>query len=229
MKQERKFPVTVVDNFYDDPDSVREFALSLPFDNEKDNYRYPGKRTEDLHLISKNFFDFSCEKLFSLFYEFEKHIRWTVKTNFQIIHPYDNDKMDIKNKGWIHRDNSILTAVVYLTPGADIDSGTKIFKLKDGMQENEYLQEARFKLYGQENTIEDDYVKKFTEHSSCFEETVSVKNYYNRLIVFDCADYHAVENLYSKVPRLTQVFFVNGIETEMQPPLHRGNYLKFIK
>ena len=46
-------PTSCVDDFYEDPDSIREYALSLDYKKEKGNY--PGVRTKDLSYINKDF------------------------------------------------------------------------------------------------------------------------------------------------------------------------------
>ena len=46
-------PTSCVDDFYEDPDSIREYALSLDYKKQKGNY--PGVRTKDLSSINKDF------------------------------------------------------------------------------------------------------------------------------------------------------------------------------
>ena len=49
------YPVTVIDNFYDNPDAIRNFALAqkYKFRHEETgiDYVYPGCRTKDLHEL----------------------------------------------------------------------------------------------------------------------------------------------------------------------------------
>lgn len=226
----RNFPTLVVDNFYDDVDSVRNFALSLPFNVVDETY--PGKRTEDLSKISPRFFEYTCNKFFSLFFNVDDYIDWVVLTQFQLIYPYDKNKTNIKNMGWFHKDrNAVFAGIIYLTPEADIDTGTRFYKLKDGCDEKtiDEEQNARFKLYGNQNKIDDEYIKAFTNHRNSFEETLNVKNYYNRLVAFDSDVYHGVETYGSEIPRLTQVFFVRQIDTKQLTPLNRIRNFKFQK
>ena len=46
------FP-SCVDNFFEDPDKIREFALSLNFNEDGD---YPGYRTKELAKIDQNLY-----------------------------------------------------------------------------------------------------------------------------------------------------------------------------
>ena len=66
------FPTICVDDFYKNPDQIRQFALNLEYNN-KDNATgdYPGKRTELLHLTHPNFFNTFCQKLFSIYFDFQ--------------------------------------------------------------------------------------------------------------------------------------------------------------
>ena len=41
--------ITVVDNFYDNPEEVRNFALNAEFPDPSDEYTYPGKNSEDVY------------------------------------------------------------------------------------------------------------------------------------------------------------------------------------
>jgi hypothetical protein len=219
-----RYPITVVDNFYDDADKVREYALSLPYEITSQNY--PGTRTKNLHYYDRDFFEYSTQKFFSLFHENINPVQWNVSTAFQLIEPYDNEKYNIKNLGWIHRDDDVaFAAIIYLTPNADVDSGTRIYKLK----ENSIVdlnQEARFSLYSG-NTVGNEYEEAYWKHRNMFEETLNVKNYYNRLVSFDSSCWHGVDTIYNDQPRLTQVFFVHSFETASASPLERANNYKY--
>ena len=50
IRKVTRFYPTVVDNFFDNPDSIRQFGLSLP-KTPDDEGRWPGIRSEELHKI----------------------------------------------------------------------------------------------------------------------------------------------------------------------------------
>jgi hypothetical protein len=54
------YPITIVDNFYENPDEVRQLALSQQYypASELDNSEgiFPGKRTHELGSIDSDFF-----------------------------------------------------------------------------------------------------------------------------------------------------------------------------
>ena len=59
------FPTTCIDNFYKDPDGIRNFALSLNYNDNSGNF--PGLRTDNLNKIDAQFYKQSVNKLLSLF------------------------------------------------------------------------------------------------------------------------------------------------------------------
>jgi hypothetical protein len=117
------FPTMCVDNFFDDPKSVRELACSLEYYPEP-NGIWPGKRTKPLHEVASKYNNFFNSKLFNLIYDFKKQeLSWEVDSYFQLIEPYGNNPNT--NVGWVHKDNnSILAGVVYLNENPEISSGT---------------------------------------------------------------------------------------------------------
>jgi len=209
------FPAMAIDNFYDDPDYVRNFALSQDF-YPADNGEYPGKRSKPLDLINRNLFDQFLNRFFSIYYDFEVHrVDWQVDTYFQIIEEYDDEGL---NSGWTHLDNkSVVSGVIYLNKESIEDSGTVICELK----ENEIFddeQKLKHDFYlGKLDDLKF-YKTEMSNNNQKFHETIIFKNKYNRLISFDGTSYHRAQNYKSKNgPRLTQVFFVNGIRTSTLP------------
>ena len=65
------FPITVVDDFFEYPDEVREFALQQEYFLDVEN-RWPGKRTKPLHEINFSLFNSTVNKVIYLFYNSNK-------------------------------------------------------------------------------------------------------------------------------------------------------------
>lgn len=110
----------IVDDFYQDPDSVRNFALQQKFD-VKGNY--PGIRTQP-------FMNDSAKSVISgLVYHAGGNVtKW---------HDYDGGYCGCfqlctsADRTWIHADSfNTWAAVCYLTPNAPISGGTAIYKHK---------------------------------------------------------------------------------------------------
>jgi hypothetical protein len=213
----KDFPALCVDNFYSDPDKIREFALSLDYDQSPDG-SWPGKRSPELCDVDRNFFDQFCMKIFSLYFDLEHvHINYVVSTRFQIITPFDNKKESPKNTGWVHFDHDPFAGIIYLTPNIDKDCGTSLYEVTDAEKLNDSARDD-FYLHG----IDNNYDSQILNSNSGFSETVRFQNIYNRLICFDGHTAHGANSFYTDTePRLTQVFFVKKLEVSGLGPLQR--------
>lgn len=219
----KHFPAICIDNFYKNPDKIREFALSQSYDNEENSDgRYPGKRTKPLNEIDEQMFNQFCKKLMAVFYEYTTPVNWFVSTTFEIIKPYSDVRESIKNLGWIHQDpNSVFAGVIYLTPNADLSSGTSLFKLNDGetIEDRDWVEIKKGLHFG--NPV-NNYDELFSDYRNKFTETARFSNIYNRLVMFDGGEYHAANCYYTGAePRLTQGVFVKCIQNEYGTALQR--------
>lgn len=215
------YPVTVVDNFLNNPDEVRAFALrqQYRFCHEiKDiDYVFPGSRTTDLFDLDKKLYAEICKKFVSIFHNTEHDVmRWAVTTSFQIVTAE-------YGQGVIHSDhNTIMAAVLYLTPDAPLEAGTSLFKKNKTFDEAQYQQalednDARFKK-GE--------IMMDTAYHSMFDEIVRVNNVYNSLIIYEGDIHHCANQFFGDTPengRLAQVFFISKIDAKKHDifPLHR--------
>ena len=208
-----------VDNFYSDPDRIREFALAQEFVSSKSG-EWPGVRTKDLNLIDEKFFNLFCDKLFSLFVNL-KHtqIKYQIKTNFQIVSSMSPDPASPKNSGWIHVDQgTVFAGVIFLTPDIDLNCGTSIFKLVD----KDKLDHSNTKVDFYKNKIDNQYDDRITKHRDAYVETIRFNNIYNRLVCFDSESSHGANSFYSSTElRLTQVFFVRKLVMDELSPISR--------
>ena len=220
------YPVTIIESFYENPDSIREFALAqkYTFCHEVDHigYVYPGCRTKDLSNLDKALYDKICTKLVSVFHNAENdHMRWLITTSFQSVSAE-------YNQGVIHTDhNTIFAGVLYLTPDAPLNSGTSLFKKNKSFDEKKYQKalednDAKFKT-GE--------IAMRTEYHSMFDEIVRVNNVYNTLIIYEGRHFHAANDFFGKTlkdSRLAQVFFINKIDAQKQSvfPISRVNAIK---
>ena len=217
-----RFPITCCDGFYEDPDVVREYALSLDYENKPGVY--PGFRSDMLSELNEEFCFKAVNKMLSMFDDFDPEgndNQFVFTTWFQKIWPYSENKDDTVNNGWIHLDgNTIVAAVVYLDPNPTVDSGTSMFKPKKdfvnfGDAEVEDVKETRIQINSSYKPSNKELIEKYEKYlvtnNSHFEKTLEVKNQYNRLIAYDGQQYHAQSSYWSEHEefRLTQVFFLN--------------------
>jgi hypothetical protein len=197
-----KYSSQIVDNFYEDPDKIRKYALEQNFYKRVGNY--PGIRCDRLSDLNRPFFEFFVGKLSSLYFsDTNVKIEYDVITNFQII--------DSKyNVGWIHQDDNSyfdVAGVVYLTPNAPINTGTSIYRpIVDSVNYSTLPHDP----YSIKNLDMTTYEKEQRVYNSQFEKILDVGNVYNRLAIYPVTEWHTQSGFFGMTKensRLTQVFF----------------------
>lgn len=179
-----KSNIIILDNFYNDIDAVRTFALKQNYDVAGN---YPGKRT-------KPFLTESTKQV----------IQRVIAPVAGKISNWHDGETDSKYTGayqlciatdvtWIHADiYNVWSGVCYLTPNAPVNSGTCFYKHK--------------------KTGQYEYVNSFHDGTnySDWDTTDFVANYYNRLVLFRGSLFHAAVNYFGdnlENGRLFQTFF----------------------
>ena len=228
------FPVCV-DDFFDDPDRLVNFAKNLPKEPDLEG-RWPGKRTDLLWKIDKDLATAILLKVMSCYYDLTyQNISWKrVNMCFQEIPTYCKTKNDVRNRGWIHFDAAEefeIAGLVYLTPDIDPDSGTSLFKLEKQNDEKyrpdpiswsrQMLHRNKNGVTGYEEEFDEEYfTKKYKEHENLFIEKTRFANIYNRMIMYDTNEFHRANSYYNDVgkdARLTLVFFIGGLNIDTYP------------
>jgi len=216
------YPLTIVDNFFDEPDKVRNLALSMSYTPDERG-TYPSVRSEQLFINHKVFFDLVCRKILSIYYDLhsDQDIHWKVNMSFQKVNKSDGS-------GWIHIDSpAILSAIVYLNPNPNINGGTSMYKLKKDIiaadnqyniiKENFYLGKTSFE------EAEEARIKS----NSQFDEVVKIHNAYNRLIVFDSTIPHGALDFFGendKDTRLTLAIFFHELNVNKTPSIRMKSH-----
>jgi len=228
------FPVCV-DDFFDDPERIVNYAKSLPKKPDPEG-TWPGKRTELLWKIDKDLATAILLKIMSCYYDLTyQNVSWKrVNMCFQETPAYCKTKNDVRNKGWIHFDASEdfeIAGLIYLTPDIDLDSGTSLFKLKKQNDEKyrpdpiswprQMLHRNKNGVTGYEEEFDEEYfTKKYKEHENLFIEKTRFANIYNRMIMYDTNEFHRANSYYNdagKDARLTLVFFIGGLNIDTYP------------
>jgi len=220
------YPVTIIENFYEQPDAIRKFALAQEYkfcgDQENPAYGWPGSRTKDLFALDKVLFEKVCKKLVSVFHNTEHdHMRWVITTSFQ------SSTADY-GEGVMHTDtNTVFAGVLYLTPDAPLNGGTSIYRKNSTFDQEKYdhALEVNDKTYKSNGKIAS------TDYHSMFDEVLRINNVYNTLILFEGDQYHTANQFFGsdlESSRLTQVFFINKIDAKKQSvfPLSRVKSIK---
>jgi hypothetical protein len=212
-------PTTIVDNFFEDPDSIRAFAQAQQYKLDEQG-RWPGSRSYTLEQLNPQLFAHTCNRMLSVFWDMGNvPLHWTAQGAFQSISAS-------YGAGWVHQDaDSLLTAIVYLTPMTATSAGTSIYRRKDrAAYVDPAWEEAKRTGYltGAMNTPE--YLAAQAATNGLYEPTVQVANLYNRLLIFDSSLYHGVPTFDThQEDRLTLTMFFKSIASPVLNPMQRMN------
>lgn len=188
----------VVDNFYDDPDAVRNFAINnLEFKSSPshrghstDRWFLEGTKAKFEGLLGREVTNWNAD--------------WHRNGSFQYNTSYDPIVY--------HVDEQSYAGVVFLTPDAPLEAGTAFYKSK-------YTGETRYTHTEPERPS---YDKAFTGRSenynfydsTCFEKLDEVVNVYNRLVIWDSHKIHAASKYFGdniNNSRFIHLFFFDVI------------------
>ena len=180
--------IWIVDNFYSNPDAIREFALKQEYHQGGFGKGYIGRRTFQQFLFP------------GLKEEFErimgrKIIQWEehgMNGRFQ----YNSEGEPLV----YHCDSQQWAGMLYLTPNAPPDTGTSTYALKGtDIRHNSHPDIMRCFRAGSQNL-----------DRTPFEAVDNVGNVYNRLVIFNAGYLHAATGYFGFTPensRLWQMFF----------------------
>jgi hypothetical protein len=209
-------PVTILDDFLDNPDTVRDWGLSLEYKSSPNN-AYPGERTACLSQIHPPFFDYINRKVLSLF--FENPVNYKTNLSFQLIEGY-------QGTGWIHQDPSLFTYLIYLSPENGVNCGSSLYKLKQDKfhflnSSQDYLEDNLRIEHHKTKTLSSSTQELKTQIENInYNKTLDVKDMYNRLLCFSSEQFHSANYFSSKKhPRLTLIGFVVDVSKSNIPVL----------
>jgi hypothetical protein len=183
-----------LDDFYNNPDEVREFALNLEF-GVRGNY--PGQRTEP--VFNQSVFDIIQSTVEPVA---GKITMW--ETEYTGSFQYTTQR----DRSWIHADQTTNWAgVCYLTPNAPLSGGTGLFKHKaTGLVRAPKLEDGSLDQLLMDRIYED------AQDMTKWELTQFIGNVYNRLILYRGDLFHTSLDYFGKNiedGRLFQTFFFN--------------------
>jgi hypothetical protein len=209
------FPITIIDNFYDNFNEIKKYALDLEY-FKKVQFSMPGTQTKLLHEINPLLFNKATSKLLSIFYDriTMNTVRFECRTRFEKIYPYGKN---YNKQGWIHADeDNKLSAILYLN--GEYEEGTSFYVNKNLGSPDFSLMKHKHVLYKENNPNVDEYNDFLLEHNNQFQEILRVPLIENRLVVFDSSIFHKSDGLGNeKNPRLIQLFFFGQIYSEYFP------------
>ena len=181
----------VVDNFYSDPDDMREIALNSKFD---ESGNYPGIRTQP-HLWNFDHIKEYLEGIMDIKIDSKRWNDSEYQGCFQIVN--NNTKHDTETGTWVHVDTATdWSCIVFLTPNppSPLHTGTTLYRHKEtGI------------LRGYDSEIE-----KHRSHYSKWEAIDMIGNMYNRAVIFKGEYWHGATGYFGSDlndGRLFQTFF----------------------
>ena len=190
LSYESKPTVWVVDNFYEEPDSMREFALNQNYDIGGIGRGYIGNRTHEQFLFPelKSKFENIMGKKITKWEEYGMNGRFQYCWSGQPV--------------VYHCDAQMWGGMIYLTPDAPFQCGTTLYANKDNKVRRGCEPGGRIAWDGKEG---DPFLD-----GTPFEPVDILGNVYNRLVIFDAQCIHSASEYFGTVKencRLWQMFF----------------------
>lgn len=191
--------IIVVDNFYADPDLVRNFAMyNLKF--EASGY-HKGQRSTSKYILEG-----TKERLEQIMGR--KIINWNHPNYANGIFQFCTADQPIV----YHVDSQMYAAMVYLTPDAPVDTGTALYKSKV----------TGVRGFAQDGRMGEDYYNTFKGLSkdmnfydkTQFEKVDDVGNIYNRLIIFNSSNLHAATGYFGDAIENARFFHLFFFDVE---------------
>ncbi len=174
----------VIENFYDNPDKIRQDALNSEFP-VKGNY--PGQRTKPIY------YDGIKQKFESII---GRKITYWPEDSYNGSFQWVNEN----DVSWIHRDRTDWSVIIFLTPNPPKDGGTKLF-----------IHKPTGKSYADNDEMES-AMNNSTHNPDDWELLDKVGNLYNRCVLFRGKRSHISDRYFGKDindGRLFQTFFFN--------------------
>jgi len=185
-----KYTSWIVDNFYDNPDEIRKFALEQEFGDESVITGFVGRRTFNQFLFPglKEAFESVMGKKIT---KWEEH---GMNGRFQIC--WSGERLVY------HCDEQMWGGMIYLTPNAPYQCGTTLYADKKNRARTYY--DPGWNEYWA-NTPGDCHLDR-----TPFEPVDVLGNVYNRLVIFDASCIHSASEYFGtnkENARLWQMFF----------------------
>jgi hypothetical protein len=187
--------IIVVDNFYNNPDEIRNFAINnLEY---KESGYHKGKRSTERFILkgTKEIFENILGK---------QIFNWNKESYANGIFQFCTKNDPIV----YHTDSQNYAGIIFLSPDAPVSTGTATYKSKitgvskiDDTNYSEELYKKTFSGYGDNINFYD---------NSSYELVDKIGNVYNRLLLFDSKYIHAATEYYGNDinnSRFFQLFF----------------------
>lgn len=202
------FPTTVIDNFYEEPDMWREYALDQEYFKGKRG-SWPGLRTKLFHENNMPLFNLFANKLLYYLRDYGFQSFSEFQTAFHMVD-------ESYGRGWVHDDDPKLNiaGIIYLNETAPVGSGTVIYEDREDLELGKYADKFMRDVLSETKEERAPYQEYRNEQTALFDKSITMESVYNRCVMFDTRVWHSAEQFFGKDKedsRLTQVFFVRAI------------------
>lgn len=200
-------PITILDNFFETPTLVREFALRQNF-YKGDRGNWPGKRTDYIDEICPELFHNIASKLI---------IRIPGARSFELLQTTFQYIPGIYGDGWVHDDDKDhnVAGLIYLNPDpTPINSGTTFYDHRLDVNGEMYSEMFREEVNSEDPEVTNKYAKYRREHKDQWVPNTVVQNRFNRCVMFNPRTWHSADNYFGNDlydSRLTIVFFGRAV------------------
>jgi glycosyltransferase involved in cell wall biosynthesis len=183
-KPQRTPRMFIVDNYYANPDEVRDYALTQ-VEYEQDLRWYKGFRSKTTYRpegMKESFERIMGERIIDFESCYNGVFQIMVSSDPQVYH-YDSQR-------W--------AAMIYLSPNAPIESGTRLHKSRRNATRH------------RDEPMADDAFRGDFYDSTIFDVADSAANIYNRLVIMDAGCFHSAGPYFGntlETGRLTHLFF----------------------
>ena len=182
-----RYPTLVIDNFFNKPGLIRHAMQTCEYNLNED--AYPGKRTDNIQFLDSQLHQYFKTKILSVFHE-QWHLALTsfnMSIAFEKTMPYKQF-----NSGIIQSDcPAEFSGVIFLDQEPDPKAGITIYdKTGEYAKMPEGMMEEWQKLYTDQEINMDKFKKDYDELMSYYEETITIKPKYNRLVLFDGTSFY---------------------------------------
>jgi len=133
------------------------------------------------------------------------------------------DKYHLKNMGIVYPNTHVsFSGIVYLNKTFEEDTGTTVYKLRKGWSsKHTESKQITTKHWLGEIVSDDDYNEAYKHQMDQYEETITIKSIYNRLVIFSSDTYHTTQTYGSMGERLSMYFYGQQKLSSQHPPLFR--------
>ena len=199
-------PASIYDNFFEYPDAVRKYALSVEY--SKHPGAVPGKRSEKISELNPELFNYFQMKIINLLYGagdydvgIDAYFQW-VPEHYE--------------EGWVHADNAggvnepTIAGVIYLTPDAPLNAGTSVYQKTIATDLVTTSHGIKTTFYQDEPIDMSEYRLTRDLHNARYDKTIDVANVYNRMFIYNTIQLHRENKFFGTTienSRLTLVFF----------------------